>query len=86
MTTHGDDDEHWVFETGRAELFFMHAAPTAPHTPTITTPFIKAVLPEVPKPNRTTRTNLPIILPNVLKTDASYPLLQYITSVTVRCT
>ena len=81
MTTHGDDDEHWVFETGRAELFFMHTAPTAPHSPTITTPFIKAVWPEVPKPNRTTRTNLPIILPNVLKTDASYPLLQYITSV-----
>ena len=81
MTTHGDDDEHWVFETGRALMFFMHTAPTAPHAPTITSPFVHAVWPEVPKPNRTTKTNLPIILPNVFKTDASYPLLQICTSV-----
>ncbi len=81
MTTQDDADEHWVYETGRAEYFFLHSAPSAPGTPTTSTPFIKATWPEVPKPNRTTRTNLPIILPGVNKTDASYPLLQYMSTV-----
>ena len=81
MTTNDDNEEEWVYETGRAEYFFSHIAPTPPTSPTTTTQFIKAMWPEVPKPKRTTRSNLPIILPNVYKTDASYPSLNYMSTV-----